>query len=59
MSVAIKPREMTMSKEKPTKENKTKADDLIKKATKDAKVELSEEDLKRVSGGAPPDPCKV
>jgi len=48
-----------MSKEKPTKETKTKADDLIKKATKDAKVELSEEDLKRVSGGAPPDPCKV
>ena len=48
-----------MSKEKPTEETKTKADDLIKKAAKDAKVELSEEELKRVSGGAPPDPCRV
>lgn len=48
--------ETTMSKEKPTKEPKTKADDLIK-TSKDAKVELSEDELKRVSGGVPPDPC--
>jgi bacteriocin-like protein len=40
-----------MSNVKPTNEPKPKADDLIKTG-KDAKVELTEEELKRVSGGA-------
>lgn len=45
-----------MSNEKPTNKPKPKADDLIKTG-KEAKVELSEEELKNVSGGFPPSPC--
>jgi len=39
-----------MGNEKPTNEPKLKAADLLK-TSKDAKVELTEEELKRVAGG--------
>jgi len=42
--------ETTMSDEKPTNEPKPKADDLLK-TSKDSKVELTEEELKRVAAG--------
>jgi hypothetical protein len=49
--VAIKARDTTMSTEKPTNEPKPKTADDLLKTTKDNKVELNEEELKRVSGG--------
>jgi hypothetical protein len=40
-----------MSKDKPTKEPKTAKPDDLTKAGKDGKIELTEEELGRASGG--------